>query len=170
MDEADEGRVHSHEHSFYNPPRPDYQQNINIGRDLGIASTQTTHLVSDYMAPEDYFKLTRSLNLKQREFILDMVKRVKDWDPTQPAFMAFLSGGAGTGKSVLLRAICQTFLRFFQKGKRIPDNATLVLKMAPTGCASYNIRGNVFFNRSKKSNINYNIFVIYTLNSFLYLV
>ena len=51
--------------------------------------------------------------------------------------------GAGTGKSVLLRAICQTFMRFFKKGIQIPDDATLVLKMAPTGNAAYNIRGNI---------------------------
>ena len=91
--QADEEALDTHEHSFFNPPRPDYQRNICIGRDLGIASTQTNHLTPDYMSSENYLQLTRSLNLKQREFILDMMKRVKDWDPTQPPFIAFLSGG-----------------------------------------------------------------------------
>ena len=91
--DASEGQVDSYEHSFFNPPRPTYQRNINIGSDLGIASTKTDHLAPDYMSSENYFQLTRSLNLRQREFILDMMKRIKDWDPTQPPFIAFLSGG-----------------------------------------------------------------------------
>ena len=35
-------------------------------------------------------------------------------------------------------------MRFFKKGIRIPDDAALVLKMAPTGNAAYNIRGNIY--------------------------
>ena len=47
----------------------------------------------------------------------------------------------GTGKTVVLRAICQTFKTFFKKGKKIPGDATVVLKIAPTGSAAFNIRG-----------------------------
>ena len=95
-DQEDGGLFQSKDHAFYDPPRPDFQSKVCIGQDLGIASSKTDHLVSDYMSTDEYLKLTRSLNNEQREFILDIVKYVKDWEPGDKAYLAFLTGGAGT--------------------------------------------------------------------------
>ena len=94
-DQEAEGLFLSSDHAFYDPPRPDFQSKVCIGQDLGIASTKVDHLVTHYMSPDDYLKMIRSLNNEQREFILDIVKYIKDSEPEDKAYLAFLTGGAG---------------------------------------------------------------------------
>lgn len=53
----------------------------------------------------------------------------------------FLSGGAGFGKSVLLKALYQALLKFYShRPGQNPDNCQ-VLVCAPTGKAAYNVGG-----------------------------
>ena len=54
----------------------------------------------------------------------------------------FITGGAGTGKSVLIKAVYQSLNRFFTSNSVAaqPEEITVLL-MAPTGKAAFNIGG-----------------------------
>ena len=54
---------------------------------------------------EEYLTLLRSLNLRQREFFNHIMHWVKCKD--EPIY-AFLTDGAGVGKSVFIRALYQS--------------------------------------------------------------
>ena len=57
---------------------------------------------------EQYFHLLRSLNKKQKHFHNHVIHWIKTKDV--PLY-AFLSGGAGVGKHVVIRALYQTLYR-----------------------------------------------------------
>ena len=52
----------------------------------------------------------------------------------------FISGGAGAGKSHLIKSVYQTVLKTFKHGPSNPD-LPYVLLLAPTGVAAINIGG-----------------------------
>ena len=55
---------------------------------------------------------------------------------------SFLTGGAGVGKSVLLRSLYQALLEFYNsRVEESPDNIKVLL-CTPTGKAAHNIGGN----------------------------
>ena len=56
------------------------------------------------------------------------------------SFHIFLTGGAGTGKTHLLKAIYAEATRLLSKSVNPPNSTTVVLT-APTGTAAYNVKG-----------------------------
>lgn len=85
----------------------------------------------------DYYNLIRSLNTKQRNYLNHVVYQIKN----NKIFNEFISGGAGTGKSTLIKAITESINRYYQTKPGNNDNIIKVLLTAPTGKASYNING-----------------------------
>ena len=83
-------------------------------------------------------KLVQSLNVRQRQFFNHVLQWVK---LKEEQIYAFLSGGAGVGKSVLITALYQTLYRHLnlKEGKN-PDDIRVLL-YAYTGKAAYNING-----------------------------
>jgi predicted GTPase len=61
------------------------------------------------MNEADYHQLIRSLNIKQREFYHHVLTWIKAKD--EPLY-AFLTGGAGVGKSVVVKALFQGLHRY----------------------------------------------------------
>ena len=90
------------------------------------------------MEKADYLMLMRSLNEKQRRFVLHNLHLFKTSDDP---FYSFLSGGAGVGKSHVIKAIVQSFLEFFSKFRNLNPDSICVLVAAPTGKAAFNISG-----------------------------
>ena len=97
---------------------------------------------------DDLRATVRSLNMRQRyafEIILkwcrDKVKKMSALQPlpVTPVYK-FISGGAGAGKSHLIKALYQTALKTFRYGSYDPELPN-VLKIAPTGVAAINING-----------------------------
>jgi hypothetical protein len=97
------------------------------------------------LLPEDeYLNIVRSLNVKQRQ----LFQVVLDWsisllispNTIQTPFNYFVTGGAGTGKSHLIRALHQMVIRTLRREGDDPT-ALKVLLMAPTGTAAHNIDG-----------------------------
>lgn len=89
---------------------------------------------------------TCSLNDKQHtcfqhitHWCLDFVSSQKSDTPPTP-FYIFITGGAGTGKSQLIRAIYHQATRILQQPGDDPSNPTVLLT-SPTGTAAYNIGG-----------------------------
>ena len=136
-DEA-EGSFESEKYVQFNPERPVEQRIYDIGADVGIPSRQITEESSVRLPEDEYLKLVESLNVKQREFF----NHVMQWVKTEKEPMySFLSGGAGVGKSVLIRALYQALHRYLcsTEGEN-PDDVRILL-CAYTGKAAYNIGG-----------------------------
>ena len=112
----------------------------DIGLELGVQRKQLEEEISllGKMSDPDYRDMVRSLNKQQKEFFYHVLHWMKI---RQEPLYAFLSGGAGVGKSVLTRALYQALLKFYSH--RImdnPDNMHILL-CAPTGKAAHNING-----------------------------
>ena len=90
------------------------------------------------VADDEYEKMSRQLNVKQLEFVLHAAK----WIRTKIEPMrAFLSGGAGCGKSVVVCTLYQYLHRcLYSVPGENPEDCRILLA-APTGCAAYNIGG-----------------------------
>ena len=93
----------------------------------------------NYLPDEEYQSLIQSLNKEQHRFYLHAVHALKASD--EPIYL-FLTGGAGVGKTVVVRAIYQTMIRFYNRGAdNNPDDPKILLG-APTGVAAHLIKGN----------------------------
>ncbi|XP_062614811.1 uncharacterized protein LOC134276593 [Saccostrea cucullata] len=138
-EDENEGSFESENFVQFNPERPIEQRQYDIGSDLGIPSTrQITEESSVRLPDNEYLNLLGSLNVKQREFFNHVLQWVKT--KTEPIY-SFLSGGAGVGKSVLIRALYQALHRYLcsTEGEN-PDDIRILL-CAYTGKAAYNIGG-----------------------------
>lgn len=96
-------------------------------------------LVVKRISDTDFRQLVRSLNREQIEFFYHVLHCAKTTD--EPVNL-YLSGGAGVGKSTVTNALYEALIRYFNSlpGEN-PDDIT-VLKLAPTGKAAFNIKGN----------------------------
>jgi DNA replication protein DnaC len=138
-DDEIEGSLESESYVQFNPERPIEQREYDIGAEMGIQSTrQITEESSVRLSERQYLELLDSLNLKQREFFNHVLHWIKT--EKEPIY-AFLSGGAGVGKSVLIRALYQSLHRYLcsTEGEN-PDDIRILL-CAYTGKAAYNIGG-----------------------------
>ena len=87
---------------------------------------------------EEYLTLLRSLNLRQREFFNHIVPWIKCKD--EPVY-AFLTAGAGVGKSVVIRALYQTLYRILNLKDGENQDDKRILLCAYIGFAAFNISG-----------------------------
>ena len=97
-------------------------------------------LVPKHMEDPTFEQLINKLNEEQRHFVLGLLNHVKT---TDDPFLMFLTGGAGTGKSVTIEAIYQSLIRWYarQPGfKEKPDMVTVLL-VGPTGKSAFHIGG-----------------------------
>jgi hypothetical protein len=85
-----------------------------------------------------YRKLMQSLNVKQRMFALSVLHRLKT---SEKPFYYFLSGGAGVGKSHVVTAIVQSYMRYSGKIPNVNPDQACVIVAAPTGKAAFNVFG-----------------------------
>ncbi|XP_071965922.1 uncharacterized protein [Antedon mediterranea] len=112
--------------------------------DFGIQKNHTSKVESNSsnIPRPELNKMIRSLNEKQqhifyktRQWCLDKANGKKP-----EAFYTFITGGAGTGKSHLVNCIYNEATRILGKIMENPDDLS-ILKLAPTGIAAYNIKG-----------------------------
>ncbi|XP_058472555.1 uncharacterized protein LOC131445864 [Solea solea] len=110
--------------------------------DLAVNREQVQHLekMNNVMCRSDGLSLVRSLNDTQmrvfyqtRQWCLD-----KCSGKNPPPLHVFITGGAGTGKSHLIKAIQYESMRLLSPLCSNPDNVS-VLITAPTGIAAYNL-------------------------------
>ena len=98
----------------------------------------------EQMSGADWQGMILSLNSRQYE----VHQYIVDWctslllshkSPRPDPFYLFLTGGAGVGKSHLVRTIVQTVSRMLSRNNQAQEKHILVT--APTGAAAYNISG-----------------------------
>ena len=99
------------------------------------------------IAPDEYRKLMRGLNAKQRAMIMyhrnwckQAVKAMKHSKPIEP-YRVFLSGPGGVGKSHVIKLIQSDTLRLIRQSGAVDPDDVLVLLTAPTGVAAFNVNG-----------------------------
>ncbi|GFW52988.1 ATP-dependent DNA helicase [Trichonephila clavipes] len=107
---------------------------MNASHGKGFSIFQPTNKYPD----EKYRELVQKCNLKQR----DLVQHLQSCLRREPAKRLhwMIQGAAGTGKSFLINIIEQMLIRMFEKPDQDPSQPT-VLKLAPTGKAASNIKG-----------------------------
>ncbi|KAL5006836.1 hypothetical protein ScPMuIL_015642 [Solemya velum] len=140
-EDEEEGTVESSAYMHFNPTRPVEHRQYDMAQDLGIShSTNVDVTVTEQrMKDVDYHELLRSLNKKQREFF----DHVIHWMKTRhnKPFHLFLTGGAGVGKSIVIRCLYQALHRLLcSKEGEDPEEIRIIL-CAPTGKAAFNING-----------------------------
>ena len=122
-------------------PSKETLETYDIGQDLGLSvnNFSTEELRIPYMPDEDYHSLVNTLNKKQKDFFYHTLHWCKT--QTQPMY-TFLTGGAGVGKSQVLRALYNALAKYYSSQPGTNPDDIQVLLMAPTGKAAHNIRGN----------------------------
>lgn len=121
-------------------PTADNQAFYDIGQDIGVAinSEHSELWLPSCLPDNEYLGLVHSLNIKQQEIFFHILKSFKT--QCEPLYL-FITGGAGVGKSRVLKAIFQSLQRHFVKNiQENPDTLKIILT-APTGKAAYNIKG-----------------------------
>lgn len=92
----------------------------------------------DQLVYEEYLALLDSLNVKQRDYLMHLMHKFKT---NQLPIYDFISGGAGVGKSQLIKAIYQSLLRILRSNSGPVDDTPEVVLVAYTGKAAHNIGG-----------------------------
>ncbi|PJE78258.1 ATP-dependent RecD-like DNA helicase [invertebrate metagenome] len=137
-EDAEQSVDRSEEFIHYVPPEPSHRT-VDIGQDLNLPeSTVSVETRSVLLPDNEYMTLLRSLNKKQREFFNHVVKWIST--KNEPIY-AFLSGGAGVGKSVVIRALFQALQRQLNSKEGHDPDSIKILLTAFTGKAAYNING-----------------------------
>ena len=122
----EEGIKEAENFVYFNPNKDVEHRHYDIGIELqstcSVPPVETTGIL---YPDEEYLRLLRSLNLRQREFFNHIVHWIKRKD--EPVY-AFLTEGAGVGKSVVIRALYQSFVQNFESERRgNPDDIRILL-------------------------------------------
>lgn len=117
--------------------------------DLSVNRQQVSHLEkkNNVMTRKEGLTLIRSLNETQMSIFYPVrqwcLERMCNKKP-QPLHV-FITGGAGTGKTHLIKAIQYEAGRLLSTVSRHPDSVCVLL-MAPTGIAAYNLNAATIHN------------------------
>ena len=125
----------------FDPGKNKQHNQYDLLDDIGIfpRGNDQEELVVKRMSDDDYRKLVRSLNEKQKQFFYHVLHSIKTKDDP---LRLFLSGGAGVGKSTVTNALYEALIRFLNTiAGENPDHMKVV-KAAPTGKTAFNIKGN----------------------------
>ena len=94
---------------YFNLDREAEHRHYAIGIELQSTRSVPRVETTNFMLPdEEYLRLLRSLNLRQREFFNHVIHWINCRE--EPIYV-FLSGGTGVGKSVVIRALYQSLYR-----------------------------------------------------------
>jgi len=124
-----------------NDLHPDFSETYDLSEDIGITPHTVNNdiLILNELPDQEYRQMVQKLNKQQKEFFYHILHLIKTSDKP---FYSFLSGGAGVGKSWLVKALYQAALKYYNHNAGEDFHDIKVLLLAPTGKASYNIKGN----------------------------
>ena len=115
------------------------QGDIFLEMGINTRTGKVEHFNVPKMIPDsDYERLMRSLNDNQRKYTLNVMNLIKNDDKQ---VFHFVNGGAGVGKSTLIKAVYQSVLRYHNSLPGSNPEAIRVALCAPTGKAAALIDG-----------------------------
>ena len=132
--------------AFYSPQSHNHAYH-DIGPDIGLPlDTRNDHveIIQNRLPESDYLELLSKLNKKQREIFTHVIHSLSQKPDHQ--LCLFITGGAGVGKSVVIRVLYQALHRLLcSESGQDPEDVKILL-CAYTGLAAYNIQGSTLHN------------------------
>jgi hypothetical protein len=111
----------------------------HFDEDVTTGNVRVEQFLPPRAVPDDVYRgLMRTLNEKQRRFVLNSLHMLKT---NAAPFYYFPSGGAGVGKSHAVTAIVQSYMRYCGKLVDVKPEHFCVLVATPTGKAAFNVSG-----------------------------
>ncbi|KAG2192949.1 hypothetical protein INT47_004688 [Mucor saturninus] len=123
-------------------------------------NNQKTYLeklkLPDRLSKAEFYELVCKLNTKEREYLTHIINHIRynrdrvtirmfssdnESVRTFEPFRHFVTGGAGVGKSMLIKALYESINVEFDGERDTEINTPIVLLTAPTGKAAFNING-----------------------------
>ena len=132
----------------FDPGKDKQHAEYDLINDIGIypRTNDDEELVVRRLKDADFRKLVQSLNVEQKEFFYHVLNSVKT---DKLPLRLFLSGDAGVGKSTVTNALFEALIRYLNAQTENDPNDISVVKVAPTGKAAFNIRGNTLHSAFK---------------------
>ncbi len=133
------GQKDSMEYEFFRPPKQN-ETPIDVLYNAGVPGTDDNiETMAGFIQEDAYLDMVKSLNEKQFQIYTHILQHIsRDESPLQ----VFITGGAGVGKSMVLRCIYQGLLRLLSKKEGQNPEAPRIIIAAPTGKAAYLVEGN----------------------------
>ena len=117
------------------------EEQFDIGPSIGLApicQEPEVALRPKFVSDHEFYALVETLNRKQQEFYTHVMHQAMQGDEQ---VLCALHGGAGTGKSRVVKVMYQGLQRILNKCAGETFDADRILLAAPTGKAAYNIQG-----------------------------
>ncbi len=134
------GQKDSPDYEFFRPPKDHpgetYTQMLY---NAGVTDNNIDN-IAGFMNEGIYLDMVRSLNEKQFQIYTHILQHISR-DNSTP-LQIFITGGAGVGKSMVLRCVYQGLLRLLAKKEGQNPEAPRIIIAAPTGKAAYLVEGN----------------------------
>ncbi|CAF4391999.1 unnamed protein product [Rotaria socialis] len=112
---------------------------IFLERGINTHTKKVEHFNVPKIIPNiEYQEIMRNLNDSQIKYTLNVMNLIKNGDEQ---FFHFINGGAGVGKSTLIKAVYQSILRFYNSLPGSNPETIHVALCAPTGKAAALIGG-----------------------------
>ena len=142
--EANDGEnepIQSTKYAFYRPETRDHTY-YDLGADIGLAThvaNDEIEMIQNRWSEKEYLEALSKLNSKQRQIFTHVIHSLT-FNPEEQLCL-FITGGAGVGKSVVIRILYQALHRqLCSKSGQNPEDIRILL-CAYTGLAAYNIQG-----------------------------
>ena len=139
--DAEQKPVAAESFAFYNPDTSEHAH-YDLGADIGLTShiaNDSVEILQGRIPKEDYFKLLANLNNKQREIFTHVMHSLTKAPEKQMCL--FITGGAGVGKSVVIRVLYQALNRHLCSNIGQNPEDIRIAVCAYTGLAAYNVQG-----------------------------
>ena len=133
-------------YAFYSPQSHEHAYH-DLGPDIRLMSQiqpDDIQIIQTRLPEKNFLELLSKLNKKQREMFTHITHSLSQKPGEQ--LCIFITGGAGVGKSVLIRTLYQALHRLLcSESGQNPENVRILL-CSYTGVAAYNIQGSTLHN------------------------
>lgn len=115
-------------------------EQYDLAQDLNLPlQNEQQDLINKEIEDEEYRAKLRCLNKEQLHVLYHVLHHIQISD--QP-ICHFLTGGAGVGKTFVLKLLYQAMLKYYNKQPGTDPGLLHIMLTAPTGKAAYLLRGN----------------------------